>query len=139
MGFPSTAEDYTERGLDLNRTLVGVSRSRVVLTLPGESLPELGIEPGALLVVDTAATAHPGAAVVCMIGDEWRLLRFAQGKRGPYLVEQRGDAWHRVVDEHARVVGVVAYSIGRLTGDSDGWAAGGFEPGVAYPVARPPW
>lgn len=132
MGFPSTADDYSERALNMTRLLVGTSVSRLMLTLPGESLPTLGIEQGAILLVDHAATPRPGAAVVVVIGDTWRLLRYAEGKRGPYLVEQVGDTWRVVVDEHARIFGVVLYSI----------LSPGFEPepdiepGVAYRLHR---
>lgn len=140
MPFESVAQEYAERALDMHRLLVGSSVSRRLITLPGESLLPLGIEEGAVLLVDTATTPRAGMAVVAMIGDEWRLLRYAVGKRGPYLVEWTDGLWHRVVDEHARVFGVVLYAIGRLTVDSDGWASEGFEPGVAYPATRrSPW
>lgn len=51
-GFPSPAQDYEGRRLDLNERLIKRPAATLFLTVPGDNMEPLGIDDGDLLVVD---------------------------------------------------------------------------------------
>ena len=63
-GFPSPADDHSERRLDLNEHLVRRPLSTFFLRVEGESMSGAGIMPGDMLADDKAATPRDGAVVV---------------------------------------------------------------------------
>jgi len=52
-GFPSPAQDYEGRTLDLNKLLMKRLSSTFFMTVTGDSMEALGIAAGDLLVVDS--------------------------------------------------------------------------------------
>src|SRR3990167_1508561 len=66
-GFPSPADDYVETYLSLDE-LVNVRAPSVYLVRAGgDSLTEVGIFDGDVLVVDRAAVANQGDVVIALI------------------------------------------------------------------------
>ena len=51
-GFPSPADDYIERYLDLNEEFIKHPSSTFILRATGESMLDAGIFPGDMLLVD---------------------------------------------------------------------------------------
>jgi len=51
-GFPSPADDYIDRGIDLNEALIQHPSSTFFLRVSGDSMIGAGIHDGDLLVVD---------------------------------------------------------------------------------------
>ena len=51
-GFPSPAQDFMGKSIDLNLELVRHPESTFYARVEGDSLQEAGVEPGDLLVVD---------------------------------------------------------------------------------------
>lgn len=69
-GFPSAADDFIERSLDLNEFLIKHPASTFFAWAQGESLRGIGIHDGDLLIVDRAAARTQGAVVVAAIDGE---------------------------------------------------------------------
>ena len=81
-GFPSPADDYVEKKLDLNEYLVRNRQATFFLRVSGDSMVGAGIHDGDLLVVDKSLSASHKKTVVAVVDGELlvkRLLR-TEGK-----------------------------------------------------------
>ncbi|MBF0284103.1 MAG: translesion error-prone DNA polymerase V autoproteolytic subunit [Magnetococcales bacterium] len=77
-GFPSPADDFIERRIDLNEHLILHREATFFMRVEGNSMEGAGIHDGDLLVVDRAATAVSGSVVVAVVDGGFtvkRLLR----------------------------------------------------------------
>ncbi|MGN1207035.1 MAG: transcriptional repressor LexA [Eubacteriales bacterium] len=74
-GLPSYAEEHIESYLRLPRALVG-NGNCYLLRAKGESMVDVGITPGDLVLVREQATAEPGQIAVVLIGEEATLKRY---------------------------------------------------------------
>ncbi|MGV6851656.1 MAG: translesion error-prone DNA polymerase V autoproteolytic subunit [bacterium] len=63
-GFPSPAQDYVERTLDLNELCIEHPAATFFVRAEGESMHDAGIFAGDLLVVDRAIQAKCGDIVI---------------------------------------------------------------------------
>lgn len=81
-GFPSPAQDYEGRTLDLNERLVKRASSTFFMTVTGDSMETTGIQPGDLLEVDSAIEPRPGHILVASVEGELVVKRYElQGNR----------------------------------------------------------
>jgi DNA polymerase V len=69
-GFPSPADDYVEKTLDLNELLVQKPAATFFVRAQGESMLGAGIHPNDILVVDRSLEAVPGKIVICALNGE---------------------------------------------------------------------
>lgn len=79
-GFPSPADDYLEKELDLNEHLIKHRDATFYVRATTSSMVEAGIFPGDLLIVDRALTAKSGNIVVAIINDELTVKRLIYHK-----------------------------------------------------------
>jgi DNA polymerase V len=70
-GFPSPAQDYEGRTLDLNERLVKRPSATFFMTVTGDSMESLGIQDGDLLVIDRAIEPRPGHILVARWKGSW--------------------------------------------------------------------
>jgi len=63
-GFPSPAEDYLDRALDLNERLISNPAATFYVRASGDSMRDAGIQSGDILVVDRAVEPRPGKIVI---------------------------------------------------------------------------
>lgn len=77
-GFPSPADDYSERRLDLNE-LIRHPEATYFTHAQGDSMVEFGIRDGDLLVVDRAELAQPGKIVVAEVNGEFTVKKLGRG------------------------------------------------------------
>lgn len=66
MGFPSPATDYIEERLSLDKLLISRPSSTYFMR-SANTYWRAGIQQGALLIVDRAATPCDGSVVVCKL------------------------------------------------------------------------
>lgn len=66
-GFPSPADDYIEKAVDLNDLLVRHPVATFYLRARGDSMEGAGIKDGAILIVDRSLTAADGDVVVAVV------------------------------------------------------------------------
>jgi DNA polymerase V len=74
-GFPSPADDYIEKTLDLNDLLVQKPAATFFVRAEGESMLGAGIHPNDILVVDRSIEAVPGKIVICALNGELTVKR----------------------------------------------------------------
>ena len=74
-GFPSPADDYVEKNLDLNELLVQKPAATFFVRAQGESMLGAGIHPNDILVVDRSLEAVPGKVIICAINGELTVKR----------------------------------------------------------------
>ena len=70
-GFPSPAEDFSGKRLDIADLLVEHPQATFLLRVAGPSMCEYGIDDGDLIVVDRALRAKHGSIVVAVIDNEF--------------------------------------------------------------------
>jgi DNA polymerase V len=78
-GFPSPADDYVEKNLDLNELLVQRPAATFFVRAQGESMLGAGIHPNDILVVDRSLEAVPGKIVICALNGELVVKRLRRG------------------------------------------------------------
>ncbi|PMR71720.1 LexA family protein [Halomonas heilongjiangensis] len=69
-GFPSPAEDYMDRKIDLNEYLIKHPAATFYCWTEGESMQGIGIFDGDLLIVDRAEKARHGDVVLASLDGE---------------------------------------------------------------------
>jgi DNA polymerase V len=120
-GFPSPADDFIERSLDLNKQLVANPIATFFVRASGNSMDGVGIHDGDLLVVDRSVSPIHGSIVVAVVdggftvkrltkrGDHMSLTpepnKLDQGRYAPIEVGENTDA---------TIWGVVTWSLHRL-------------------------
>ncbi len=84
-GFPSPADDYLDGGLDLNEHLLAHPAATYFARAEGDSMIDLGIFTGDLLIIDRAVQAVDGDVVVVAIDGELtiKLLDLAHSRLLP--------------------------------------------------------
>lgn len=92
-GFPSPADDHSERRLDLNEHLVRRPLSTFFLKVEGESMSGAGIMPGDMIAVDKAASPRPGAVVVAEVDGEFTVKRLARAPDGGWRLRAESREW----------------------------------------------
>lgn len=77
-GFPSPADDYVEKTLDLNELLVQKPAATFFVRAEGESMLGAGIHPNDILVVDRSIEPVPGKIVICALDGELTVKRLGR-------------------------------------------------------------
>jgi DNA polymerase V len=69
-GFPSPADDYIDRTLDLNELLITNPPATFFVRVDGDSMIDAGIQSGDILTVDRSEEAVDGSIVIAMVNGE---------------------------------------------------------------------
>lgn len=77
-GFPSPADDYIEKRIDLNEELIQHREATFFLRVRGHSMIDAGIDDGDELIVDRAITPEHNRIVVAAVDGELTVKRFYQ-------------------------------------------------------------
>ena len=75
-GFPSPAEDHLEQRLDLNTLVIENPSATFFVRVAGESMKDIGITDGDILVVDRSIESWENRIVVAVIDSEFTIKRF---------------------------------------------------------------
>lgn len=70
-GFPSPADDFLDLSIDLNKELIKHPSSTFYARVKGDSMQDMGISNGDLLVVDKSLEPKNGKVAVCFIDGEF--------------------------------------------------------------------
>ncbi len=84
-GFPSPAEDYVDRKIDLNKELVQHPSATFFVRVSGDSMVGAGILSGDMLMVDRALKVKSGNIVVAMVNGEFTVKKFVHKKGAIFL------------------------------------------------------
>lgn len=112
-GFPSPAEDYAEQRLDLNSHLVQHPSSTFFLRVSGDSMQDIGIFNGDLLVVDRSLEVNSGKIVIAAVNGELTVKRLKKDKDGVFLIAENTKYPPIEIqpDDHIHIWGVVTHTI----------------------------
>jgi DNA polymerase V len=87
-GFPSPAEDYVEKQLDINEYLIANSSTTFFVRAYGDSMRDAGIHDGSILVVDRAREAVGRNIVIAVINGELTVKRVCLQDGSLHLVPE---------------------------------------------------
>lgn len=87
--FPSPAQDYEQRDLDLHEAFIKNPPATFIFKVAGDSMIGAGIFPGSTLLVDRSIAPVSGQVVIVDIDGEWMVKRL-----------QRRDGWLRLLSEN---------------------------------------
>jgi len=90
-GFPSPAEDYVDRKLDLNELLIKNPAATFFVRVAGDSMIGAGIRHGDILVVDRSLEAVSGSIVIAVYNGELTVKRLVCSKNTMRLEAENPD------------------------------------------------
>lgn len=112
-GFPSPAEDYLEKSLDLNEHIIRHPAATFFVRVKGSSMINAGLHDGDLLVVDRSLEARAGNIVVCVVEGDFCVKRLQQEGSQWVLMPENKDfkPIHITSELECQIWGVVAYVV----------------------------
>jgi DNA polymerase V len=90
-GFPSPAEDHLEQRLDLNTLVIANPNATFFVRVAGESMRDIGISDGDILVVDRSIESWENRVVVAVIDSEFTIKRFTTDQEAVLLKAENSD------------------------------------------------
>ncbi len=75
-GFGAAADDYMERGIDLNEQLIRNKPATFFMRVSGDSMTGAGIFNGDTVIVDRSIKAVNGKVVIAVLNGEMLIRRF---------------------------------------------------------------
>ena len=79
-GFPSPADDYATKAIDLNTALIKHPQATFMMKIAGTSMRDAGIDDGDVVMVDRALRAIHGSIIIAVVDGEFTCKRLH--KRG---------------------------------------------------------
>lgn len=115
-GFPSPADDFIERRLDLGRALVPHPDATFFARVEGDSMRDECIEEGDLLVVDKSVEAADGDLAVCYLDGEFTLkrIRMRAGRVRLVASNPRYEAIEVTPENDFSIWGVVTFVVKKI-------------------------
>lgn len=115
-GFPSPAEDFIEKHIDLNEYLVRHKEATFFLRVQGDCMIELGICNGDLLIVDRSLPAKHRDIVVAVVDGELTVKQLLLGEGQCILRAANPRSADVAISPQRELVlwGVVCWSIHRV-------------------------
>ena len=87
-GFPSPADDYIDRLLDLNELLIKNPPATFFVKVAGDSMTGAGINDGDTLIVDRSIEAANGKIVIAVVNGELTVKRLVKSNNSYRLVAE---------------------------------------------------
>jgi len=87
-GFPSPADDYIEKSIDLNEYLIEHPASTFFVRVKGDSMINAGIQNGSVLIVDRSLEATNNKIVVAILNGDFTVKRIKKYNEGLFLIAE---------------------------------------------------
>jgi DNA polymerase V len=115
-GFPSPADDYLDRKLDLNECLIKNPAATFFVRVAGDSMTDAGINDNDILVVDRSLEPCTGSIVIAVVNGELTVKRLLKDKNSCRLIAENTDYPDLEIDEEMglEIWGVATYAIHSL-------------------------
>jgi len=112
-GFGAAADDYMERGIDLNEQLIRNKPATFFMRVNGNSMINAGIGEGDILIVDRSLKPVNGKIVIAVIDGEMLVRRYEKTINKLLLISEGKQSSSIDVNEFSdfKVWGVVIYVI----------------------------
>jgi DNA polymerase V len=115
-GFPSPAEDFIDKKLDLNEYLIRNQPATFLVKVNGNSMENAGILDGDILVVDRSLEPSDGKIVIGVIDGEFTVKRILN-KSGKFFLQPENDNFKPMEitpEMDFRIWGVVTFAIHKV-------------------------
>ncbi len=118
-GFPSPADDYVEKSLDVSEFLIDHAASTFFVTIKGESMIDVGLLPDDKVVVDRSKAPVLGDIVLAVVDREFTIKIYDYGANNmPRLMPANSSGAYRPIyirpDMQFEIFGVVIGSFRRF-------------------------
>lgn len=112
-GFPSPADDYLEKKLDLNEHLIKHPAATFFVKVAGDSMINAGIFGGDILIVDRSLEGGNDKIIVAILNGEFTIKRMKKRLGKLFLVAENPNYQAIEVEDNAdfEVWGVVVHVI----------------------------
>lgn len=87
-GFGAAADDYMERGIDLNEQLIMNKPATFFMRVSGSSMINAGIYDGDIVIVDKSVKPQNGKIVIAVLDGELLIRRYEQSLNRLRLVPE---------------------------------------------------
>ncbi|MGY5957243.1 translesion error-prone DNA polymerase V autoproteolytic subunit [Kosakonia sp. BK9b] len=111
-GFPSPAQDYVERRIDLNEFMIRHPSATYFVKSSGDSMIDAGIGDGDLLVVDSARQPEHGNIVIAAVEGEFTVKRLQL--RPCIMLKPENSAYKPIMigsEDKLEIFGVVTFIV----------------------------
>ena len=115
-GFPSPADDFIDKSLDLNEFLIDNPTATFFVRVSGDSMRDAGILSGDILIVDRAKEAAHDKVVIAALNGELTVKRIRKQDGKVFLVPENPAFPPIEITEESdfQVWGVVTYVIHKV-------------------------
>ena len=112
-GFGAAADDYMERGIDLNEQLIRNKASTFFMRVSGSSMINAGIYDGDIVIVDRSLKPQNGKIVIAVVDGEMLIRRYEKTMNSLRLIPDTIKLSPIEVSEfmNFQIWGVVSYII----------------------------
>ena len=111
-GFGAAADDYMERGIDLNEQLIHNKPATFFLRVSGNSMIGAGIHHGDIAIVDRSIKATNGKIVIAVVNGDMLIRRLEITQNKIRLIPESALAAIEVADfTELKIWGVVTYIV----------------------------
>ena len=112
-GFPSPAEDFLDLSIDLNKELIKNPSSTFYARVKGQSMQDMGIDSGDLVIIDKSLEPENGKIAVCFVDGEFTMKRIKIEKDCCWLVpaNKKYQPIKVTEDNHFIIWGIVVHVI----------------------------
>jgi DNA polymerase V len=87
-GFGAAADDYMERGIDLNEQLIRNKPATFFFRMKGDAMINAGIFDGDILIVDRSIKLDNGKVIVAILNGELLIRRFHKNFSSAFLIAE---------------------------------------------------
>ncbi|MDQ6843361.1 MAG: translesion error-prone DNA polymerase V autoproteolytic subunit [Bacteroidota bacterium] len=85
-GFGAAADDYMERGIDLNEELIRNKPATFFMRVSSDAMKESGIYKGDVAIVDRSVKASNGKVIIAVLNGDMLIRRFEKTKDAVRLI-----------------------------------------------------
>jgi len=112
-GFGSAADDYMERGIDLNEQLVRNKPATFFMRVQGSSMINACIHNGDIVIVDRSIKPQSGKIIIAVVDGEMIIRRIEKSMNKIRLIPETPKLSPMEITEHTdfKIWGVVTYVI----------------------------
>ena len=113
-GFGAAADDYMERGIDLNKELIGNKTATFFMRVRSDAMREAGICKGDVAIVDRSIKATNGKIIIAVLNGDMLIRRFEKTNSNVRLLTDSNKLSPISIDatcEEFSIWGVVTYVI----------------------------
>ena len=113
-GFGAAADDYMERGIDLNEELIRNKPATFFMRVSSDAMKEAGIYKGDVAIVDRSIKATNGKVIIAILNGDMLIRRFEKTNNNIRLITDSNKLLPIQIDnscEEFAIWGVVTYVI----------------------------